>query len=99
MRLIRNRTSDLRMTSSVLASVATAFLVLGGVGAEAAEPKSFLEGVRRHSMVTSTVPANGDQNPYAIVIAPVTAGKVQAGDVLVDNFNDRNNLQGLGSTI
>src|SRR6476620_7368339 len=99
MRLIRNRTSDLPMTSPVLASVAAAFLVLGAVGAQAAEPKSFLEGLRRHSMVTSTVPANGDQNPYAIVIAPVTAGKVQAGDVLVDNFNDRNNLQGLGSTI
>ena len=56
-------------------------------------------GLRRHSIVTSTVPANGDQNPYAIVVAPVSAGKIQEGDVLVDNFNDRNNLQGLGSTI
>jgi hypothetical protein len=65
----------------------------------AAEPKGFLEGIRRHSLVTSTVPANGDQNPYAIFIAPVSAGTIQAGDVLVDNFNDRNNLQGLGSTI
>ena len=45
------------------------------------------------------MPANGDQNPYAIVVAPVSAGKIQEGDVLVDNFNDRNNLQGLGSTI
>jgi hypothetical protein len=87
------------MASSALGSVAAAFLLLGAIGAQAAEPKSFLEGLRRHSMVTSTVPANGDQNPYAIVFAPVTAGKVQAGDVLVDNFNDRNNLQGLGSTI
>jgi hypothetical protein len=99
MRLIRNRTSDFRMIRSDLASVVAAVFVLGTVGAQAAEPRSFLEGLRRHSMVTSTVPGNGDQNPYAIVIAPVTAGKVQAGDVLVDNFNDRNNLQGLGSTI
>src|SRR5690348_9966052 len=99
MRLIRNCTNELPMTSSVLARAATVALVLGAVGAQSAEPKTFLEGLRRHSMVTSTVPANGDQNPYAIVIAPVTAGKVQAGDVLVDNFNDRNNLQGLGSTI
>ena len=45
------------------------------------------------------MPDNGDQNPYAIVVAPVTTGKLQQGDVLVDNFNDRNNLQGLGSTI
>jgi hypothetical protein len=65
----------------------------------AAEPKGFLEGLRRHSIVTSTVPANGDQNPYAIVVAPVSAGKIQKDDVLVDNFNDKNNLQGLGTTI
>ncbi len=67
--------------------------------AQAAEPKGFLDDVRRHSLATSTVPANGDQNPYAIVVAPVSAGKIQAGDVLIDNFNDRNNLQGLGTTI
>jgi hypothetical protein len=64
-----------------------------------AEPDGFLEGLRRHSLVTSTVPANGDQNPYAIAIAPVSAGKIQQGDVLIDNFNDHNNLQGLGTTI
>jgi hypothetical protein len=65
----------------------------------AAEPKGLLETIKRHSLLTSTVPANGDQNPYAIVIAPVTAGKIQKDEVLVDNFNDRNNLQGLGTTI
>jgi hypothetical protein len=65
----------------------------------AAEPKGLLETIKRHSLLTSTVPANGDQNPYAIVIAPVSAGKIQKDEVLVDNFNDRNNLQGLGTTI
>ena len=65
----------------------------------AAEQKGLLETIKRHSIVTSTVPANGDQNPYAIVVAPVSAGKIQKDDVLVDNFNDRNNLQGLGTTI
>jgi len=49
--------------------------------------------------VTSAVPSNGDQNPYAIVVAPVSAGKIQKDDVLIDNFNDTNNLQGLGTTI
>jgi hypothetical protein len=72
--------------------------ILSG-SAWAAEQKGLLETIKRHSIVTSTVPANGDQNPYAIVIAPVTAGKIQKDDVLVDNFNDRNNLQGLGTTI
>jgi hypothetical protein len=74
-------------------------LLLTSLAAQAAEPKGLLEGIRRHSLVTSTVPANGDQNPYAVIVAAVSGGKIQAGDVLVDNFNDRNNLQGLGSTI
>jgi hypothetical protein len=69
------------------------------VGAGAAAPDGFLETLHRHTTVTSTVPDNGDQNPYAVVVAPVSVGKIQKGDVLVDNFNDRNNLQGLGTTI
>jgi hypothetical protein len=85
-------------TVSRPSTLALVLLTLAGA-AQAAEPKGFLEGIRRHSLVTSTVPANGDQNPYAIFVAPVSAGKIQAGDVLIDNFNDRNNLQGLGSTI
>jgi hypothetical protein len=42
---------------------------------------------------------NGDQNPYAIVVAPVSAGSIQKDDVLIDNFNNSANLQGLGTTI
>jgi hypothetical protein len=67
--------------------------------APAAEPAGFLETVHRHVTLTSTVPDNGDQNPYAVVVAPVSAGRIQKDDVLVDNFNDKNNLQGLGTTI
>ncbi len=67
--------------------------------AAAVDPRGFLETVRRHTMLTSTVPANGDQNPYAVVVAPVSAGKVRQGDVLVTNFNNSGNLQGLGTTI
>lgn len=78
--------------------LAAAACVLAG-SAFAAEPKGLLETLKRHSIVTSTVPANGDQNPYALITAPVSAGKVRQGDVLVDNFNDKNNLQGLGTTI
>jgi hypothetical protein len=68
-------------------------------GSAHAAGEGYLETVRRHSLVASTVPANGDQNPYAVVIAPVTSGKIQQGHVMVDNFNDKNNLQGLGTTI
>lgn len=69
-------------------------------GTAAAEGiKGFLEGIHRQVTLTSTVPENGDQNPYAIVVAPVSAGIVQKDDVLVTNFNNSTNLQGLGSTI
>ena len=59
----------------------------------------FLETVKKHVTVTSTVADNGDQNPYAVVVAPVSAGAIQKDDVLIDNFNNLSNLQGLGTTI
>jgi hypothetical protein len=67
--------------------------------ASADDPRGFLETVKKHVTLTSTVPENGDQNPYALVVAPVSIGKIQKDDVLIDNFNDLSNLQGLGTTI
>jgi len=67
--------------------------------AHADQPAGFLETVRKHVTLTTTVPENGDQNPYAIVVAPVSVGRVKKDDVLIDNFNDLSNLQGLGTTI
>src|SRR5271170_3691328 len=67
--------------------------------ATAAEPRGFLETVRRHSTRASTVPDNGDVNPYAVIVAPVSAGRIHQGDVLIDNFNNISNLQGTGTTI
>ena len=64
-----------------------------------ADRAGFLETVHRHQTLALTTPENGDLNPYAVVVAPVSAGKVLAGDVLVDNFNDIRNLQGTGTTI
>ncbi len=67
--------------------------------ARADSPHGFLETVHRHSTLTSTVTDNGDLNPYAVVVAPVSSGKIQKDDVLVDNFNNISNLQGTGTTI
>jgi DNA-binding beta-propeller fold protein YncE len=50
----------------------------------------------------STVPANGDVNPYGVAFVPAgfrTGGMLHPGDVLVSNFNARSNLQGTGTTI
>ena len=55
--------------------------------------------LHHHRLLSTTVPANGDQNPYAIVVAPVDTGTIHRNDVLVGNFNDGKNLQGLGTTI
>jgi hypothetical protein len=51
------------------------------------------------STIGSTVPVNGDVNPYGIVNVHESAGSLVAGDVLISNFNDAANLQGTGTTI
>lgn len=59
----------------------------------------FLAPFRTTSMIASTVPANGDVNPYGIVRVPTTIGRLHAGDLLISNFNDKANDQGTGTTI
>jgi hypothetical protein len=64
----------------------------------------FLPGPVR---VVSTVPANGDGNPYGVAFVPrnfPSGGTISPGDVLVSNFNNAptmtgGNLQGTGTTI
>jgi hypothetical protein len=81
-----------------LALLAIATLWAGPTKA-ADNPKGFLENIHRHVTLTTTVTGNGDLNPYAVVVAPVSSGLIQKNDVLVDNFNDISNLQGTGTTI
>lgn len=83
---------------AILSALSTMLLALAAA-ARADVPQGFLETVHKHTLLTSTVPENGDQNPYAIVIAPADFGRVHKDDVLVTNFNNSGNLQGLGSTI
>jgi hypothetical protein len=47
----------------------------------------------------STVPANGDVNPYGVARVPQTVGRLVEGQFLVSNFNNAANQQGTGSTI
>jgi hypothetical protein len=53
------------------------------------------------TVISSTVPANGDVNPYGIVFVPegFPAGVLMPGDVLVSNFNNSTNTQGTGTTV
>ena len=54
------------------------------------------------TLTVSTVPTNGDVNPYGVAFVPRDykgGGLLAAGDILVSNFNNGPNLQGTGSTI
>ncbi len=53
----------------------------------------------RISTIASTVPGNGDVNPYGVAIVKQTVGNLTLGNVLVSNFNNSANLQGTGTTI
>jgi hypothetical protein len=93
-----------RATRSSLAILLIAGFASIGVGgfialAGAANKTPFLSTLGKASQVASTVPANGDVNPYGIVVVPTTVGKLVKGDTLVSNFNDKANVQGTGTTI
>ena len=60
---------------------------------------SFLGQLHGTTQVASTVPANGDVNPYGVAVVPASGGRLIAGDILVSNFNDKANVQGTGTTI
>jgi hypothetical protein len=96
-RSFRSMAPFARLAASAVAAAA----LIAAVPLHAAEESSqgFLETIRHHVTRTSTVPGNGDLNPYAVVVAPVSAGKVHKDDVLVTNFNNVSNLQGTGATI
>jgi len=51
------------------------------------------------STVASTVPSNGDVNPYGVAEVEQSVGKLVASHILVSNFNNSGNQQGTGSTI
>ncbi len=51
------------------------------------------------STVASTIPSNGDINPYGVARVPTTTGSLTKGSILVSNFNNSQNLQGTGTTI
>jgi hypothetical protein len=71
-----------------------AWFALGAASAQAA----FITGFTPKTLAT-TVPKNGDVNPYGIVTVPRSVGLLQRGDVLVSNFNNSDNQQGTGTTI
>lgn len=79
------------------AAVLAPFLAAPPAAAQAAD--SFVGPLNSVQTIASTVPKNGDVNPYGVAVVPASMGRLVAGDVLVSNFNNHRNLQGTGTTI
>jgi hypothetical protein len=58
-------------------------------------------GGSHHTITTisSTIPSNGDLNPYGVFRIQRTVGQLKRGNILVSNFNNSANLQGTGTTL
>jgi hypothetical protein len=80
-------------------AVAVAVAAVGMLSGTAAAGTTFLRGANTISTVSSTVPGNGDVNPYGVAVIANSTGREIAGDVLVSNFNNKSNAQGTGTTI
>jgi hypothetical protein len=83
------------ITRAILSIAVTASL---SMAADADDVAAFLPRL----IVSSTIPANGDLNPYGVAFVPQNfppGGSISPGDVLISNFNNFNNLQGTGTTI
>ncbi len=85
--------SQFRIAALVFAVLAFSCLAPGFA---AAEPPAAMHTI---TVIASTVPANGDVNPYGIAVVPSTVGTLVKGNVLVSNFNAASNEQGTGTTI
>src|SRR5579875_2456958 len=83
------------------AAALVSLLLIGPAAAAAATP--YLSTVPRETLpIATTVPSNGDQNPYGIVTVPTSIGLLRQGDLLVSNFNNdgaNGGQQGTGTTI
>jgi hypothetical protein len=71
--------------------VAVAFL-LAVFGTGALAQSSFLGPLNHIGVLSSTVPGNGDVNPYGVFRVPASSGKLVKGHILVSNFNNKGNL-------
>jgi len=93
-----------RRYAAALAATVTTVGLLAGTGlvagsANAQGSGAFVGPLGHVSTIASTVPGNGDVNPYGVAVIPSSTGDLVQGNILVSNFNDKANAQGTGTTI
>ena len=94
------RSRGLRFLAGGAVGLATVAASIAGAATSAgAAAPSFLQHLHHVSVVASTVPPNGDVNPYGVANVPFSSGSLVRGDTLVSNFNSSANTQGTGTTI
>src|SRR5580658_6237032 len=84
------------------AALIAGLLAIGGLMAGAAAhdgDDSILHALKHVSVLGTTVPANGDVNPYGMAQVKYSVGNLKSGHILVSNFNNSANAQGTGTTI
>ena len=102
MKRIRRSAATLAALTTAAAGMFVASGVLTGSASAATlghHHRTFLGSLHHVAVVGSTVPRNGDINPYGVAVVPSSTGRLHQGDVLVSNFNNRFNVQGTGTTI
>ena len=90
---MRNSAVAARLAPLILAAA------LAVMPALAAAAGALLPTLTTNSVIASTVPGNGDVNPYGIVQIKRSTGRLVAGNLLISNFNAASNFQGTGTTI
>ncbi len=96
--MTRSVTQRLTRAAAVTAGAA-ALAAFALAPAQALTPASFIGGFSTTTTIASTVPANGDLNPYGVAVVGRSTGKLVKGNILVSNFNNSQNFQGTGTTI
>jgi hypothetical protein len=90
------------LTTALAVAVAPVAFAIADSAPAGAAPASFLSHFTTVTDLASTVPNNGDVNPYGVANVPFSTGSLVGGDTLVSNFNASNNntnTQGTGTTI
>ena len=89
------------MTFKNARSIATLFAILGVSSLMLSANLAYGQETRTQTVTTisSTIPSNGDVNPYGIFRVPRSVGRLVQGNILISNFNNSSNLQGTGTTL
>jgi hypothetical protein len=86
-------------STALAGAAATAVFAVAAPAAQAGTSRSFIGQFHKLTTIGSTVPKNGDVNPYGVAVVGSSQGKLLKGNVLISNFNNKKNLQGTGTTI